>query len=80
MEKQWPRSQSLVTAPMHALGEQPTADFPFDHLIHEMVGDFSRMRAYAVAGYQIAQDLPVRAVAAYDFLIGKGYTAHLLER
>jgi len=76
-KKQWPDGQTMTTAPMHSFAQQPTQDFPLDHLIHEMVGDFHRMQTYPNAGYQVAQDMPANAIAAYKFLVSQGFTGHV---
>lgn len=78
--KQWSEGRHLITAPRHSFAEQSTKNFPLEHLINEMVGDFFRMQTYADVGYQIPQPTPPHAVAAYDFLMQRGFTAHLPDR
>ncbi|GGA90275.1 hypothetical protein GCM10011491_17710 [Brucella endophytica] len=75
--KQWPRVEASITAPPVPFEEQPTADYPFEKLVHEMVGDVKRIRDYPAKGFQIPQTVPPRVMEAYKFLLGHGFGAHL---
>ena len=53
--------------------------FPLErYLIHEMVGDIQRLKAYPERGFQIPQHVPERVWYAYEQLVAKGYTDHQL--
>lgn len=43
-----------------------------------MVGDTQRIREYPKLGYQIEQDIPEGVWSAYEELVRRGYTKHLL--
>jgi uncharacterized SAM-binding protein YcdF (DUF218 family) len=75
--RQWPDVEPLVTAPPTLFKDQPTADYPFEKLVHEMVGDVKRILDYPEKGFQIAQDVPSHVMAAYEFLLGRGFDGHL---
>ena len=42
-----------------------------------MVGDLQRIRIYPEKGFQIPQDIPDEVWAAYERLVGWGFTRHL---
>ncbi|MGH6762164.1 MAG: YdcF family protein [Phyllobacterium sp.] len=77
VKKQWPEITALVTAPQIDFAEQPTRDYPVARLINEMVGDIQRIQTYPARGFQIEQALPEEVIAAYEFLIGRGFDTHL---
>lgn len=74
---QWPEVEALVTAPRTAFEEQPTEAHPFDMLVHEMVGDLQRILDYPARGYAVAQHVPENVLAAWRFLIARGFDGHL---
>lgn len=74
---QWPGIEALVTAPPTRFEDQPTAAYPLDMFIHEMVGDVQRMIDYPAKGFQIAQSVPASVADAFDFLVKEGYHHHL---
>ncbi len=76
-KKQWPDATVRVTAPLHDLTRQPTAEFTLRQLICEMVGDLHRIQIYPEAGFQIPQDIPSEVMSAYRFLIDRGFTGHI---
>lgn len=47
--------------------------------IHMIAGDFQRIFVYANLGYQIPQEIPRRAMEAFDFLVRLGYTKQLVK-
>ena len=44
-----------------------------------MVGDLQRIRIYPGKGFQIPQEIPDNVWAAYEKLIGWGFTKHLAK-
>lgn len=44
-----------------------------------MVGDLQRIKIYPSLGYQIYQEIPDQVWAAYEELVARGYTEHLIE-
>jgi len=80
--KQWPGQGGLadrlaVTAPPTRFEEQPTAAYPFDRLVDEMVGDLWRILDYPRRGFQVMQAVPDDVLAAYDRLVARGYDRHI---
>ncbi|WP_420960499.1 YdcF family protein [Brucella sp. IR073] len=75
--KQWPGVEALVTAPSTPFEHQPTDSYPFEKLVHEMVGDLKRILDYPSKGFQIPQDVSPHVMEAYEFLLSHGFDAHL---
>ncbi len=78
--KQWPGDpvELMVTSPQLSLDEYPNAEVPLEHVIHIMVGDMQRIRVYAEKGFQVPQDIPAEVWAAYEGLVARGFTEHLI--
>ncbi len=53
-------------------------DYPFEYVVNVMVGDLQRIREYPKLGYQIEQEVPHDVWAAWEELVRRGYTDHLL--
>ncbi len=77
VDRQWPQVEALVTAPRTAFDDQPTDAFPLENLVNEMVGDLQRILDYPSKGFAVEQDVPDDVMAAYEFLIAKGFDRHL---
>lgn len=77
LEIRWPGIISMITAPQHALEEQPLEAHPLEALIAEMVGDTWRMSAYPGKGFQSQQPLGTEVEEAFDALVAAGFTDHL---
>ena len=45
-----------------------------------MVGDTQRIRVYAQGGYQIPQEIPIDVWIAYEELVRRDFTSHLIEQ
>ncbi len=76
--KVWPDKHIVVTSPQIPFEDYPTEKIPMDLIIHIMVGDLQRIRAYAEKGFQIPQEIPDDVWGAYEELVRRGYTKHLL--
>jgi hypothetical protein len=78
--KQWPGDpvELMVTSPQLSLDDYPNAEVPLEHVIHIMVGDMQRIRVYAEKGFQVPQDIPAEVWAAYEGLVARGFTEHLI--
>lgn len=74
----WPEVSAVAAGPPHGLEEQPTPEHPLPDLINEMVGDLQRIIEYPRLGYQAPQTVPPEVLAAYEILIARGYTRHLI--
>jgi len=77
LQIRWPEVVSMITAPQHALEEQPVEHHSKEALIAEMVGDVWRMAAYPDKGFQARQPLEPDVQAAFDTLVETGFTEHL---
>lgn len=75
--KHWPDKELTVTSPQIAFEDYPTEKMPMEQVINLMVGDLQRIKIYPQKGFQIAQDIPDAVWAAYEKLVGWGFTKHL---
>ncbi len=82
LRKQWPEVEVLVAPgnpPLAAyMAEMLAAGVEEREIIDSLVGDFQRMDAFAKQGYQIPQEIPPRALAAYEALIKLGYDKYVV--
>jgi uncharacterized SAM-binding protein YcdF (DUF218 family) len=76
-KKHWPEKKLIVTSPQISFEDYPTDEIPMERVINIMVGDLQRIRIYPAKGFQIPQDIPGEVWAAYERLIGWGFTKHL---
>lgn len=77
IEKIWPELHSSVTAPSHSILSQPVGEIDLQKVIHEIVGDYWRIRTYPKRGFQTEQQIDEAAEEAFNMLIEQGYTKHL---
>jgi uncharacterized SAM-binding protein YcdF (DUF218 family) len=80
--KQWPgdKVEILVTSPQLSFEEYFTANsVENEKVINLMVGDLQRIKEYPALGFQIEQDIPEYVWNSYLYLVGKGFTKHLLK-
>lgn len=75
----WPEPEVCVTSPPISWADYPNAQLPQETIIHILVGDVQRMRVYADKGFQIPQPIPDDVWAAWEELVARGYTDHLVE-
>jgi uncharacterized SAM-binding protein YcdF (DUF218 family) len=78
--KQWPGEpvELMVTSPQLSFDDYPNAEVPLDHVIQIMVGDMQRIRVYAEKGFQVPQNIPAEVWQAYEGLVARGFTEHLI--
>jgi uncharacterized SAM-binding protein YcdF (DUF218 family) len=76
-KKHWPDKELIVTSPQIAFEDYPTEEIPMDRVINIMVGDLQRIRIYPEKGFQVPQEIPDAVWAAYEKLVGWGFTKHL---
>lgn len=74
----WPGKDIRISSPPLSFDEYPNEMLPKDLIITIMVGDLQRIRLYPEKGFQIPQDIPADVWAAYEELISRGYTGHLI--
>ena len=78
-KKHWPDKELLVTSPQIAFENYATPEMPIEQVIDLMVGDLQRIKVYPEKGFQIPQDIPDDVWAAYEKLVGWGFTRHLIS-
>ena len=78
-KKVWPEKDVIVTAPQFSFEEYPNEIISKNDVINIMVGDTQRIRVYAERGFQIHQEIPAEVWSAYEELIRRGFTSHLIE-
>jgi uncharacterized SAM-binding protein YcdF (DUF218 family) len=78
--KQWPgsRVEIKVTSPQISFEQYPNHEISLENVIHIMLGDLQRIHLYPKKGFQIYQPIPEQVWDAYQQLIGKGFTHHLI--
>lgn len=76
-QKVWPEMRAFFTSPRVNFAEQARGGIQ-EGLIHEMVGDIQRMKAYPDLGFQIPQEIPTDVWDAYERLVSLGFDKHLM--
>jgi len=77
-KRRWPEPDLQVTSPPIPYDDYPTPEIPRELVINIMVGDVQRMRVYADRGFQVPQPMPGEVWAAWEELVARGYTGHLV--
>lgn len=80
--KQWPKAikPDIKCSAIDVSFDEYCTDemYPIDYVTNVMVGDLQRIREYPKLGFQIEQEIPSKVIEAYDALVKRGYTKHLL--
>lgn len=80
--KQWPDATKpdIQCSGLNISFENYCTDekYPFDYVTNVMVGDLQRIRDYPKLGFQIEQEVPEAVIGAYNALVARGHTRHLL--
>jgi uncharacterized SAM-binding protein YcdF (DUF218 family) len=77
--RNWPGKEILMSSPPLPWADYPTAALTREVILPIMVGDLQRIRDYPARGFQIPQDIPPPVWAAYEELVQRGYTSHLIR-
>jgi len=77
-KKHWPDKSLLVTSPQIHFEQYPTAEITLESVINIMVGDLQRIKIYPEKGFQIFQEIPEDVWNAYEQLVRRGYTEHMV--
>lgn len=77
-KKHWSNKSLLVTSPQIPFEQYPTTEITLESVINIMVGDLQRIQTYPEKGFQIFQDIPDEVWHAYDKLVERGYTRHMI--
>lgn len=78
-KKQWEGPEFIMASPELSYEEYPTDTIPKDEFIKDMVGDLERIKLYPEKGFQIPQAIPADVREAYEELVRRGYTKHLVK-
>ena len=78
-KKIWPEPEIMVTSPPIPFQQYPTAIISREYLINLMVGDLQRIKIYPDMGFQIPQNIPEKVWDAYEKLVSRGFTNHLVR-
>lgn len=78
-KKQWPGKGFIVTGPQLSFQEYPNETISEELLINIMVGDTQRIKIYPEKGFQIPQEMPEDVWNAYEELVKRGFTKHLVK-
>jgi uncharacterized SAM-binding protein YcdF (DUF218 family) len=78
-KRRWPEPELQVTSPPIPYDQYPTPEIPRDLVIDILVGDVQRVRVYAEQGFQIPQPMPPEVWSAWEELVARGYTGHLVR-
>jgi len=78
-KRRWPEPDLRVTSPPIPYEDYPTPQIPRDLVINILVGDVQRMRVYAERGFQVPQPIPDGVWSAWEELVARGYTGHLVR-
>jgi uncharacterized SAM-binding protein YcdF (DUF218 family) len=78
-KRRWPEPDLQVTSPPIPYDQYPTPEIPRELVINILVGDVQRMRVYADRGFQVPQPIPETVWSAWEELVARGYTGHLVR-
>ena len=78
-KKHWPEKTLLVTSPQISFEDYPTEEISLEKVISIMAGDLQRIRMYPEKGYQIFQEIPDEVWGAYEALVERGYSEHMIN-
>ena len=74
----WPGKDIRISSPPIAFADYFTEALPKELIIQLLVGDVQRIRVYPDKGFQIPQPMPEAVWAAWEELVARGYTHHLV--
>lgn len=72
-------SYITVTSLPLTFEEYTSGAIPKDTIINIMVGDTQRIKLYPEKGFQMLQEIPPDVWEAYEELVQRGYTKHLVR-
>ncbi len=70
---------SYVSSPKFNFPEDVSNVVGLYGIINEMVGDIQRILEYPRLGFQVEHSFPMEVLEAFNFLIEKGFTSHLMQ-
>src|SRR3989338_1108212 len=78
-KKLWPDKKLIITSPPLSYEGYMSGSIPKETIINIMVGDVQRIKLYAEKGFQIPQEIPADVWEAYEELVRRGDTKHLVR-
>jgi uncharacterized SAM-binding protein YcdF (DUF218 family) len=75
----WPGKDIRISSPPISFADYPNEHLSRELIINILVGDVQRIRVYPAKGFQIPQDIPDEVWAAWEELVARGYTKHLVR-
>ena len=78
-EAQWPGIASYVSCPSIVFPQDVSNVVGVLGVINEMIGDIERIQKYPELGFQVPHELPGEVLDAWSYLIGQGFTGHLMQ-
>lgn len=78
-KQHWPDKKLVVTSPRISFEDYPNEEIPLERVINIMVGDLQRIKEYPAKGFQIYQEIPDHVWDAYEVLVSKGFSNHLMK-
>lgn len=79
-QRVWPELDVRVTSPQLSFEELTLPWLPQRRVIEVIVGDLQRIVEYPKLGFQTAQPVPPEVMAAFEVLVARGYTGHLMKQ
>lgn len=78
VEKEWPRRNIIVVSEPISFEAYLARESDVERLINIIVGDTERIKLYGERGYQTMQHIPENVWHAFEQLVARGYTRHLI--
>lgn len=78
-KKQWSGKDFIVTGPQLSYEVYPNEIISKELLINIMVGDTQRIKIYPEKGFQIPQEMLEEVWHAWEELVKRGFTKHLIK-
>ncbi|MDB6116536.1 MAG: YdcF family protein [Verrucomicrobiaceae bacterium] len=78
--KRWLGKDVRMSSPPLSFETYPTEELPKELIINVLVGDVQRVRVYPDLGFQIPQPMPDEVWAAWEELVARGYSHHLVSK
>lgn len=78
-KKQWSNVDIIITAPLISFADYPNDLISKDDIINISVGDTQRVKIYSQKGFLIEQEMPEEVRSAFEELVKRGFTKHLIK-
>lgn len=78
-QKLFPDILAFVTSPDLTYENYPTESITREELINILVGDTQRIKIYVEKGFLVQQDIPSEVWNAYEELVRRGYSQHVVN-